>query len=389
MPERESKSKKDTDRAGATPLEVPYGSNAIRLTIRQWIAVFGILMLLTVAAPATWEHMEAFEAGSDYRIPQELNADYWQFSRYTSRVADENAAYVLGDSVVWGQYVRSDGTLSHFLNEETGKNHFRNAGVNGMHPAPLPGLLQYYGGAIRNKDVILHCNLLWMSSPERDLRIEKDISFNHPKLVAQFSPRIPCYNETLSNRIGICIQRGIPAFGLISHLRIAYFRNMDIPSWTLEHPYRNPCSAVTFSLPTTVETLRADAVPWTEKGIAEEDIPWVDLERSLQWASFRRAVDVLKRRGNRVFIVVGPFNEYMLTEASRHRYRALEQEVVRWLVGEELPYIVPDLLPREQYADASHPLREGYQTLARRLVQSDRFRQFAQPGALQRRRSQL
>ena len=55
---------------------------------------------------------------------------------------------MLGDSVVWGEYVAPDGTLSHFLNQEAeATNRFVNLGLNGLFPLAQEGLVDYYGKA--------------------------------------------------------------------------------------------------------------------------------------------------------------------------------------------------------------------------------------------------
>ena len=50
-----------------------------------------------------------------------------------------------------------------------------------------------------------------------------------------------------------------------------------------------------------------EAVAWTKRDkVWAGDPPWVELGASLQWAQFRRAVEILVARGSRVFVVVGP-----------------------------------------------------------------------------------
>jgi hypothetical protein len=60
-----------------------------------------------------------------------------------------------------------------------------NLGVDGVHPVALAGLVEHYGHEIRGRKVLLHCNLLWMSSPEADLQGGKERSINHPALIPQ------------------------------------------------------------------------------------------------------------------------------------------------------------------------------------------------------------
>jgi hypothetical protein len=57
---------------------------------------------------------------------------------------------IIGDSFVWGQYVSTDKTLSHNLNELEGDNLFANMGLDGLHPAAMDGLLKYYGKDIKS-----------------------------------------------------------------------------------------------------------------------------------------------------------------------------------------------------------------------------------------------
>lgn len=117
-----------------------------------------------------------------------------------------------------------------------------------------------------------------------------------------------------------------------------------------------------------------------ERGIGKQDYPWVDLETSLQWRSFKRAVDILRRRGNRVFVVVGPFNEYLLEDASLERYTQIKCQIESWFIESDIPYSASPALPSELYADASHPLSEGYALIARQLLENEFFKLFTSQG---------
>jgi hypothetical protein len=114
-------------------------------------------------------------------------------------------------------------------------------------------------------------------------------------------------------------------------------------------------------------------VPWFERGIEPQDFPWVELAGSLQWRAFRETVALLRHRGNDVFVVLGPLNEHLLTIESRQRFNELSREVRQWLVEQQIPHLEPDLLPSETYADTSHPLRAGYEQLARQIHASKPF----------------
>ena len=316
-------------------------------------------------APAGWMRVEKFAPGPDYRLPYGQGSDYWAFERWCAAAAGKCDTVVIGDSFVWGQYVAGDQTLSHWLNALVGSERYANLGLDGLHPAALAGLLEYHGRAIRGKNVILHLNPLWMSSAKHDLTEEEESRFNHPELVPQFFPRIPVYREKVSRRIGIAIERNLPFIGWTRHLQAVYFDGMDIPAWTLDHPWRFTPVAVG---PIAGETAPGRSpVSWTARGLEKQDLPWVGLDASLQWRFFRRSVGILKSRGNRVIVLVGPFNEHMLEGASRRTYGGIKSGMERWLRETGTDYCAPPALPSGLYADASHPLAPGYAAIARQL----------------------
>lgn len=357
-------------------IDTSFGSNAIRLSFNQWLISVLAIVVFFVLTPMAWNWMHPFSAEIDYRIPERFSHDYWLFERYSEWLADRDTIPVMGDSVVWGQYVPPVQTLSHYLNESAAHHRFGNLGVNGMHPAAMQGLIEYYGSDIRNQIVLVHCNLLWMSSKEHDLQIETEFRFNHPKLVPQFFPQIPCYKEKYSNRIGIAIERYIPFFTWASHLRITAFDNMDIPTWTIDHPYQFPYAAILDRDMNPVQDDRPNAESWTEKKIPLQNLEWVDLQTSIQWQSFQHTIEILQRRNNRLLVVLGPFNEHMLQPESLLRYSAIKAGVIQWFESHDIPILVPNLLPSDLYADASHPLAEGYANLAQIIAGSEAFAAF-------------
>jgi hypothetical protein len=349
--------------------EGPKFSNALRLSLREWVGLGIFTAALVVFAPAVWKQAEPLPLEPDYRVPYDLSNDYWLYDRYARLAAAHYDTVLVGDSVVWGQYVTRQGTLSHYLNRKAGREGFANLGLDGAHPAALAGLVEYYGAGITGKDVVVQCNPLWISSPRHDLQEDQEFHFNHPQLVPQFVPWIPCYRESASNRIGNVIDREVPFTGWANHLQQTYFERMSIPGWTMDHPYDNAAEPLTRGLPPSDNTLRHEPVSWTARGIKRQNFPWVDPETSFQWHSFRRAVTILRRRGNRVFVLVGPFNEHMLTPPSLQAYRDVQQAIAAWLRENGVDYAVPKALPSPLYADASHPLAAGYELLARRLAE--------------------
>jgi hypothetical protein len=352
------------------PAATPVCDSEPGLSVRQWLFTGVLMVLLCVSIPRLWQTLEAFKPGRDYRMPYTLSDDYWHYQRYCQWSVDQHDVMVIGDSVVWGHYVPPDGSLSHYLNQMPGTRTFANLGIDGIHPAAMAGLLKYYGRAITGKTVILSFNPLWMTSKKHDLQTDKEFRFNHPRLVPQFTPKIACYTESIPNRAGIVVERHIPLLSWASHLRTAYFSKMDLSHWALAHPYEWPVRGIPFELPKPQATPEQEDA-WHVRGATQQDFPWVSLETSVQWTFFKRAIKTLQDRGNTVFVLMGPFNEHMMTEKSLEKYHAIKAGVETWLQENKVPYSVPAPLPSELYADASHPLRGGYAMLAERLADDE------------------
>lgn len=370
--------------APAPVKQVPFGVNEVRLNARQWAATLAVLACLAWAVPFLWQKLERFETGPDYRIPYALSKDYWLYARRLRQVADPRHVVLLGDSVIWGEYVLADGTLSHFLNQQAGSPaRFVNGGVNGLFPLAEEGLVRYYAPSLHQRKVILQCNVLWMTSPKADLSTDKEEQFNHSQLVPQFFPRIPCYKAGANDRISALIENRVDFLAWINHLQNAYFGQKSILSWTLEddggspprypNAYKNPLSQITFSVPEAParDPLRGPQSPrhrpWTASGQGPTRFDWVGVESSLQWRAFQRVLSVLRGRGNDVLVLLGPFNEHMIAQDNLPAYRAIHDGIAAWLKENRVPVVAPSPLPSELYADASHPLTDGYKLLAAQL----------------------
>jgi hypothetical protein len=366
--------------------------NEMRLNARQCLRALGIVLLVIVFTPWLWKSMERFETGPDYRIPYDLSKDYWLYQRRLDDRLDPRGIVLLGDSVIWGEYVLPDGTWSHFLNTESGRtNRFVNGGVNGLFPLAMEGLVDSYGHALKNRKIILHCNLLWLSSPKADLQIDKEEKFNHSRLVPQFSPRIPCYKADANERLEAIVQRELNFSAWVEHLQCAYFGQRSILDWTLEddgndpprypNSYKDPLAQITLVVPGPPgdDSQRGPKSPrhkpWTQNGGATP-FEWVGLDTSLQWGAFRRVVKTLRERGNDVFVILGPFNEHMVAQESLPPYRKLREGVLAWLTENKVPHLAPEVLPSPLYADASHPLTDGYALLARQTLGNEEFQQW-------------
>ncbi len=344
-----------------------FSSNAIRLSVWEWLVVVGIITVLAIALPPVWRGLEAFSPSVDYRIPYDFSEDYWLFKKCCRSVSDKGKTLVIGDSVIWGHYVDRDQTLSHFLNSVSGDERFVNLGLDGSHPMALFGLIKHYGKAIKEEKVILHMNLLWLSSQEADLQTEKEFQFNHPRLVPQFKPQIPCYVESASNRIGIVLERYSPILQLVRHLQVMHFGNTNLPLWTVENPYSNPLGQITIKPIGQAREKEADSQSRTAKGQVLQSLPWVEFETSLQWWAFQRLLELLESRGNDVFVIVGPLNEYVLSPDSIQKYRELLTRAENSVKEMAIPYSLLPLLPEHLYADTSHPWPQGYGILAEHI----------------------
>jgi len=366
--------------------------NAMRLSARHWLAVVALVAVVLAGTPWLWQRIEKFDTGPDYRIPYALSKDYWLYERRLERITPANVA-LLGDSVVWGEYVQSNGTLSHFLNEQSKQpGRFVNAGVNGLFPLAFEGLIRNYGRPLRDRKVILHCNVLWMSSPKADLSAPKEERFNHSDLVPQFAPRIPCYKADLNHRLAAVVDRYFTFSQWANHLQVAYFGQRNILAWTLEddggtpprypNAYKNPLAQITLTVPGEAASDPERGVnsprhkPWSSTGQGSTRFEWVELDHSLQWAAFQRLVKVLQSRGNDVLVVLGPFNEHIMANENRPAFRRLRDGIVQWLSENHIAQVAPETLPSPLYADASHPLTEGYQLLAAALYRDAVFQKW-------------
>jgi hypothetical protein len=365
-------------------------SNAVRLNTRQCVGLLFFAAMVVMLVPRLWNALEPLTVEPDSRIPHELSQDYWLYERYAGLAVENFDAVIVGDSVVWGEYVLPEETLSHYLNERSRTPRgFANLGLGAAHPLALAGVLEHYAGSIAHKSVVLQCNPLWLSSPKADLQDEKFTAFNHPRVVPQFWPPIPAYpvpwfpanpddKQQISERLGILVEQRVPFSKWTNHLQQAYYGQSDIPAWTLNHPYENPLEPLTRGLPPLDRTRRYAQRPWYKDKTAQ-DFPWVDMDTSLQWPAFQRAVMLLQGRGNRLFVVVGPLNEHMMTPPSKERYQKVKGTITAWLEEMQVPHLIPGALPSEQYGDASHPLATGYEALARQLLEDPALRSAVAP----------
>ncbi len=362
------------------PQEDVFGSNAIRLSPRQCVIATAILLLLYVGLPNIWTRIEPLNAGAEYRIPYALSEDYWLYARYANEALVGGPKIpIVGDSVIWGQYVKPNEALSCALNNQIGHQRFVNLGLNGSHPAALAGLLEHFGSGTAGTKVVLHYNPLWTTSKRRDLQTEKAASFNHPGLVPQFFPKISSYDATTAQRLSRAIDCRVPFLNWTDHVFIAYFQNQRLAPWSVANPYRDPVSEISLVLPQPEPSEPSPPTPWQEKDPQRLTFDWVPPAESLQWSFFKKSLSTLKSRGSDVFVLIGPFNEHLLTDESRTAYRKNLGEWLAWLASQDIPCLAPEPLSTELYADASHPIRGGYVSLAQTLLNDAAFASFITP----------
>ena len=195
-----------------------------------------------------------------------------------------------------------------------------------------------------------------------------------------------------NERLNAIVERNVPLLEWVNHLQNACFGQKSIPKWTLEeesgdpprdpNTYRNPFSQITLTVPSepAIDPERGPTSPrhkpWSSNATGTTRFDWVALDKSLQWRAFQRVIETLRKRGNDALVVLGPFNEHIMSGGNRPAYRKIHEEIVAWLSTNQIPHVVPEPLPSAFYADASHPLTEGYQLLANRLYSDTAFQKW-------------
>lgn len=337
---------------------------APRVTWKQALWILALLIQIWLWVPILWSHwIEPPQFADNYRAPSGLSQDYWQYRRASQATADRGAILVVGDSVIWGEYVDTGQTLSDYL---SGKQPFSNGGLNGLHPLAMQGLTHYVTASDALDKVILHFNPLWLTSTERDLQGDRPLSFNHPDLVIQWPGKVPTYQPAMADRLSVLVERHWRWRQWVRHIRLNYFNGQDPHRWSLEHPYEWP-SGPRDELVSYAET-RQKPLPWTQRAIRPQDFAWVDLETSLQWKAFREMLETLQRSSRRPLVLVGPFNKHLLTDSSKASHDRLIAAVCSWLKEHQIPFVAAETLASELYADASHPLAAGYQQWAAQIA---------------------
>lgn len=345
------------------------------LTPLQWLVTLVLVTVVCGVVYAGWFTWERFEPGPDYRPScwDERLSDYWAHLRWSRYASKTHRVFMIGDSVTWGQEVRNDETISHYLNEEAGGPVFANMAVDGLPQAAFVGLARHYSAHWDN--VILQFNPYWLFDVNRDLQgnIKR---FRHPRIVPQFHPRIHYNDYSFNERLSYMIENHVRIFPLVRHIIVNYFDNKSVAEWMVENPYRSPLGAITFRAADVIAEAPGKGLDWREKGYPLRDVDFVKLDDSVQWDCFMRAVDILRDKDIGVFVILGPYYEDILMPGSRERLLALLSDVSDRFEQNGIRYCMIDSahFPDDTIADACpHMLAGGHRILAREMMKDPAF----------------
>ena len=359
---------------------MPGRCNALYLSFREMLIVIPLALAVSLwLLPYLWERSEKYDFQEpDFRISYDLRDDYWSYRQWGDYAAEKYDVMFVGDSVVWGMYTDNFHTLSHYYNEKKGEPAAANLGIDGLHPVALEGLMADFGRGLRDRKIYLYFNALWLNSDKFDLTyrplIDEDgvpekLTVMHPRLIPQFDRSIEGYGEPLKKRMSAAMERNLPLYSLLNHLRGVWYDNKSLAEWMLANPTDNPLTRPGFALSAVEREHKNRATPWNKPRAFEVSYDWVPAERSLQLNAFIRTAQLLKERGNDVTIVIGAFNTHMLDERSLEAYEKLVSDAEDRFDDADLEYLELETLPSESYADASHPLDIGYENMAEQIIQ--------------------
>jgi len=336
---------------------------------KKHIIITAILALLILsAAPFTISFIDKDEFAGNYRIPYAMGENYYLFRHYISAAADSEKIPFFGDSVIWGHYAEKDKTLTSQLNRLQKEKKIANMGIDGIHPAALYGLVKNYTGKIKNKDMLVGINLLWMSSPRHDLSGEANREINHKKLLPQLSRAVPAYEADIEERLSALINRELTFFAWVNHIKMSRFADSSFYRWTIDNPEKT-----IFSFIGKKETEYTVPEHMLRNEAPQQNISWVKPEESIQWDYMKKTIKLLKSRGNRVTAYITPYNIHSLTPESRERYFEIREILERELEDDGIPVIAGVTLIKNILPDASHTGEEGYRILAEDLLRNRLF----------------
>jgi hypothetical protein len=335
------------------------------------VIAFAIVLAVAASFPLIMPLTDSTAFRGNYRIPYSMGYDYFLYGMYAKHVSSMDAVPVIGDSVIWGHYTDGDHTLSANLNRVYAKKRFMNMGLDGIHPAAMKGLVEMNSSYFKNRKIIAGINLLWMSSPRHDLTGPVNSETNHKLLLPQYGHLIPSYAPSFEERLSAVINRSVTFFLWTDHLKLNSFADKSFYLWTMQNPRRNIRDYFTrtkdkFNPPDSI----------APEKMQEQNIAWVDTDKSLQWKYMLDTLVFLRINGCRVAAVVTPFNTYMMDEESRKKYFTILAEMEKALRSKGIIPVMPVKPGRKYFADSSHPTAEGYTLIVKDLVQNREFIKF-------------
>lgn len=349
------------------------------LSLREWIAAIVVTSVIIATIYYGWSSWERFTPGPDHRETcwAELQSDYWAYMRWCRYARGHYDIMLLGDSVIWGQEVPSNETISHYMNQYLGKDMVANLGNDGLFMAGIRGVVKYYGDYLGDTNIIVEFNPLWMTNPTRDLHGPKKSQYHHPRLIPQFDSRINYYHD-LNTRMGYQMEHYFRVFPFVRHLMANYYNNTSISGWMVEHPYSDPFSAITFKAAPVMAESQGQGIDWEAKKMKIADEPFIDPAESIQFECFLDALSMLEKKHTRVFVLIGPYNTYYLTPESRQRCFDMIANVKKVFDEKGIPYFdsLAIGIPGNTFGDSCHLLKDGHDYLAREFVNDPSFRKW-------------
>ena len=345
--------------------DIPANSNGAVLSARELlITVAAVLVLLLAVLPFVCSKAEKVTLNDDFRLAYRFRDDYHFYRRVSAEVCRRYPTVFLGDSVVWGMYAANSNTLPAKINRKLGRPEVGNLAIDGLHPVALLTLVREYGKAITGKKVLLYLNLLWVNTPLYDLTGDGKLAINHPRLLPQFDWSIKSYKGSFRDRCMAALEENVTFYALLHHIRVSGFNNDDIKNAVAKSPAENPFSKLKFEINPS-ETERADGkFAWDFSGIPLQEWPWVEPEKSRQFKAFLELAEILKARNNELTIVLGTINPYMQKPDTLKRYHQVRSAAAKLLTDKGFKVMDLPELKSSDYADASHPLPNGYEVLA-------------------------
>ena len=355
--------------------KIPVNSNGLFLHPWELLAVMVVLLALAWGVLPHW-HQGKLKINLDenFRLSYQLRDDYLLYRTIVREASTKYDDLFLGDSVIWGMYVRNDSTLPAMINQKLGRKTCGNIAIDGLHPIAMKTLVKQCVKYIRGKRIFLYFNPLWVTSPDYDLTGEGDTTVNHPRLLPQFDFQLSNYHGTLKERCNAKLEQTLDFYAMLHHLRVCFFDNRDFKTFIARHPGENPLARIHLEV-SPIETGHSSnsTMDWYESGIAEQNWPWLDLTASRQFKAFQDTAQMLCKNGNEVVILLGSINPFMQTPECLERYRWIMAQAEEKLRMPEVKLVVLPELPSEEYGDSSHPLATGYERLANCLLEKELF----------------